>query len=167
MRRGILLSWLFRAPFVTGDACETGWKPVRVLVHVRIASQGIRSDCCPAKGCAFPNTSGAFHRWNRMAEGIAPWTTRQDLFVTRPCFRFCNVERPRLFYRSSSPEADCPRAWFRSARRIHRGVIHNFSAAAPLRLLCRNGFYDSSARGTDVRELREALCQTLRARSTK
>lgn len=50
-----------------------------MLVHVRIASQGIRSDCIPAKGCAFPNTSGAFHRWNRMAEGIAPWATRQDL----------------------------------------------------------------------------------------
>jgi hypothetical protein len=60
-----------------------------VLVHVRIASLGIRSDCRPAKGSAFPNTSGAFHRWNRMAEGIAPWTflglaTRQDLLVTQP-----------------------------------------------------------------------------------
>jgi len=65
---------LFRAPFVTSDACETGWRPVRVLVHVRIVGLGIRSDCRPAKGSAFPNTSGAFHRWNRMAEGIAPWT---------------------------------------------------------------------------------------------
>ena len=45
-----------------------------MLVHVRIAGLGIRSDCRPAKGDAFPNTSGAFHRWNRMAEGIAPWT---------------------------------------------------------------------------------------------
>jgi hypothetical protein len=79
-----LFSWLSRAPFVASDACETGWRPVRVLVHVRIVSQGIRSDCRPAKGSAFPNTSGAFHRWNRMAEGIAPWTTRQDLLDTRP-----------------------------------------------------------------------------------
>jgi len=27
-------------------------------------------------------------------------------------FRFCNVECPRLLYRSSSPEADCLQAWF-------------------------------------------------------
>jgi hypothetical protein len=26
LRRVVLLSWLSRAPFVTGDACETGWK---------------------------------------------------------------------------------------------------------------------------------------------
>jgi hypothetical protein len=60
-----------------------------VLVHFRIAGLGIRSDCRPAKGDAFPNTSGAFHRWNRMAEGIAPYdllglATRQDLLRTPP-----------------------------------------------------------------------------------
>jgi hypothetical protein len=48
--------WLLRAPPVTGDACETGWRPVRVLLHVRIVGLGLRSDCAPAKGRAIPKT---------------------------------------------------------------------------------------------------------------
>jgi len=51
---------LFRAPPVAGDACETGWKPVRVLLHVRIVGLGLRSDCTPAKECAFPKTEVLF-----------------------------------------------------------------------------------------------------------
>jgi hypothetical protein len=33
-----------------------GWKPIRVLVHIRIADRGLRSDCAPAKEHAFPKT---------------------------------------------------------------------------------------------------------------
>jgi len=51
---------LLRTPPVTDDACETGWRPVRVLVHVRIARRGLRSDRRPAKDSAIPNAEGPF-----------------------------------------------------------------------------------------------------------
>lgn len=49
-----------------------GWRPIRVLVHVRIAGLGLRSDCVPAKERAFPKTEVLFTARNRVTEGIAP-----------------------------------------------------------------------------------------------
>lgn len=51
---------LLRTPPVASDACETGWRPVRVLVHVRIARRGLRSNRSPAKDHAIPKTEGPF-----------------------------------------------------------------------------------------------------------
>jgi len=49
-----------RAPHVADDACEMGWRPIRVLVHVGIVSLGRCSDCVPAKDHAFPTTEVLF-----------------------------------------------------------------------------------------------------------
>jgi len=102
-----------------------------VLVHDRIVGLGIRSDCRPAKDSAIPNTSGAFHRWNRMTEGIAPWSPDRTSSLRNRDFRLCSVESPRLFDRTSSPGADDPKRGWCSARLMRRGVIHNFSVPPP------------------------------------
>jgi len=49
-----------RAPHVAHDACEMGWRPIRVLVHVGIVRRGFCSDCDPAKEHAFPKTEVLF-----------------------------------------------------------------------------------------------------------
>ena len=76
--------------------------------------------------------------------------------VSAPFF----TERPR-------PKLTAFKRGFRSARRIRRGVIHNFSAAAPFRLLIETASTTRPLAELTYRELREALCQTRRSRSTK
>jgi len=49
---------LFRTPPVTGDACETGWRPVRVLVPACITRRGFRSDRSPVKDYAILKAEG-------------------------------------------------------------------------------------------------------------
>jgi len=66
--------WLFRTPPVTRDACKTGWRPVCVLLHVRIARRGLRSDRPPAKVVAFPKTEGLFTGGIGCRKGSLPET---------------------------------------------------------------------------------------------
>lgn len=65
---------LSRTPPVTRDACKTGWKPVCVLVHVRITRRGLRSDRPPAKVVAFPKTEGLFTGGIGCRKGSLPET---------------------------------------------------------------------------------------------
>ena len=86
---------LLRTPPVTGDACETGWMPVRVLVHVRIARRGLRSDRNPAKDHAIPKTEGPF------TVGIGHWKGSLPKCSTGP-LRYATVI-PVLQRRETAP----------------------------------------------------------------
>jgi hypothetical protein len=86
---------LLRTPPVTDDACETGWRPVRVLLHVRIARRGLRSDRSPAKDHAIPKTEGPF------TVGIEHWKGSLPECSTGP-LRYATVI-PALQRRETAP----------------------------------------------------------------
>lgn len=73
-----------------------GLEPIRVLLHVRTDRRGLRSDWSAAKRDRLSENRGAFHRGNRMPEGIAPCDTRQDLPATQPDYGFA-VKSARAF----------------------------------------------------------------------
>jgi hypothetical protein len=83
------------------------------------------------EGSRHSESRGAFHRGNRMTEGIAPWDIRQVLLATRPKFRFCSEERPRLFYRRSMPGADGSKQGWSSARLVE--LARRFTSGPPSR----------------------------------
>jgi len=119
-----------RAPPVTGDACEMGWNPIRVLVHVRIVGH---SDALARDGdkvfvlIALPRRRTPF----RKPRCFSPWESndRRDRSLnhsTGPLddatgSRFCQRESPRLFFRRSSPGADGSKRGLSSARLVSSG----------------------------------------------
>jgi hypothetical protein len=119
-----------RAPPVTGDACEMGWNPIRVLVHVRIVGH---PDALARAGdkvfvlIALPRRRTPF----RKPRCFSPWESndRRDRSLnhsTGPLddatgSRFCHRESPRLFFRRSSPGADGSKRGLSSARLVSSG----------------------------------------------
>jgi len=126
-------SMLVRAPLVAGDACETGWRPVRVLLHIRIADLGRRSGSPPRRCVPF-----------RRPRCFSPWepSDGRDRSLGHPAgparyaadVRLCIGERPRLCYRRTSPGADNSKRGLPSARSVGSGtcVCPDRPIAAPL-----------------------------------
>jgi len=89
------------------------------------------------EGSRHSESRGAFHRGNRMTEGIAPWDIRQVLLITRPSFGFA-VKRGRAFSTGgrclelTAPSRDCLRLGWLSWLGV---LLPGHPAAAPLRLL--------------------------------
>jgi len=77
-----------------------------VLVHVRTARRGLRSDCDPAKGRAIPKTEGLFTVGIGHGKGSLPDMPDRTSSPRDRCFGFA-VKRDRAFvYRRSLPGAD-------------------------------------------------------------